>query len=240
MVLQQFIMTGTVRFGSPMMDKGTFIIDIDEAQELLDMNDGTGELLGFFKDKIYDDQRASKIAEDFNSKYLNSPDEYAPVMFTLKEQNDLGTSLDIAESFLGAFIFVFILAMSLVLWNTGLIGGLRRYNEFGIRLALGESKRNVFNLMLLEASIIGIIGSIIGTFLGISLCYYLQEVGIDISKDVENSSIIVPSIIRAHITEDLYFIGFIPGLFSMLFGTALAGRGIFKRETARLFKELEV
>ena len=240
MVLQQFIMTGTVRFGSPMMDKGTFIIDIDEAQELLDMNDGTGELLGFFKDKIYDDQRASKIAEDFNSKYLNSTDEYAPVMFTLKEQNDLGTSLDIAESFLRAFIFVFILAMSLVLWNTGLIGGLRRYNEFGIRLALGESKRNVFNLMLLEASIIGIIGSIIGTFLGISLCYYLQEVGIDISKDVENASIIVPSIIRAHITEDLYFIGFIPGLFSMLFGTALAGRGIFKRETARLFKELEV
>jgi hypothetical protein len=26
----------------------------------------------------------------------------------------------------------------------------------------------------------------------------------------------------------------------MLFGTALAGRGIYKRETARLFKELEV
>jgi hypothetical protein len=26
----------------------------------------------------------------------------------------------------------------------------------------------------------------------------------------------------------------------MLIGTALAGRGIYKRETARLFKELEV
>ena len=32
----------------------------------------------------------------------------------------------------------------------------------------------------------------------------------------------------------------IPGLVSMFFGTALSGRGIFKRETARLFKELEV
>ena len=48
MVLQRFIMTGTVRFGSPMMDKGTFIIDIEEAQELLEKNDGTGELLGYF------------------------------------------------------------------------------------------------------------------------------------------------------------------------------------------------
>ena len=40
--------------------------------------------------------------------------------------------------------------------------------------------------------------------------------------------------------NNLLYVGFIPGLFSMLLGTALAGRGIFKRETARLFKELEV
>ena len=72
------------------------------------------------------------------------------------------------------------------------------------------------------------------------LCYYLQEVGIDISDDTANSTIIMPSVMRAYITPNLFFIGFIPGLFSMLFGTALAGRGIYKRETARLFKELEV
>ena len=50
----------------------------------------------------------------------------------------------------------------------------------------------------------------------------------------------MPSVMRAYITSDLLYVGFIPGLFSMLLGTALAGRGIFKRETARLFKELEV
>ena len=71
-------------------------------------------------------------------------------------------------------------------------------------------------------------------------CYYLQEYGIDISSDIENSTIIMPSVMRAYITSDLFYVGFIPGLFSMLLGTALAGRGIFKRETARLFKELEV
>ena len=144
------------------------------------------------------------------------------------------------DAFSGVFLFVFIIAMSLVLWNTGLIGGLRRYNEFGIRLALGESKRNVFKLMMVEATIIGLIGSIFGTTLGIIFCYYLQEYGIDISSDIENSTIIMPSVMRAYITSDLFYVGFIPGLFSMLFGTALAGRGIFKRETARLFKELEV
>jgi len=240
MVFQSYEMTGTVRFGSPLMDKGTFIIDINDAQNMLDMENGTGELLGYFKDDKYDDPKALVIAENFNAKFQESKDEYAPVMFTLKDQNGLRESLDMGDAFSGIFIFIFILAMSLVLWNTGLIGGLRRYNEFGIRLALGESKNNVFKLLLIEASFIGLIGSIIGTILGIIFCYYLQEVGIDISDDTANSTIIMPSVMRAYVTPNLFFIGFIPGLFSMLFGTALAGRGIYKRETARLFKELEV
>tara|TARA_B110000438_G_scaffold9424_1_gene9517 strand:+ start:387 stop:1661 length:1275 start_codon:yes stop_codon:yes gene_type:complete len=240
MVFQSYEMTGTVEFGSPLMDKGTFIIDIRDAQNMLDMENGTGELLGYFKDDKYDDQKALVIAENFNAKFQESKDEYTPVMFTLKDQNGLRESLDVGDAFSGIFIFIFILAMSLVLWNTGLIGGLRRYNEFGIRLALGESKNNVFKLLLIEASVIGLIGSIIGTSLGLVFCYYLQEVGIDISKDVANSTIIMPSVMRAYVTSDLFYIGFIPGLFSMLFGTALAGRGIYKRETARLFKELEV
>ena len=240
MVFQSFEMTGTVRFGSPLMDKGTFIIDISDAQNMLDMENGTGELLGYFKDNRYDDQKALIISENFNTKFNESKDEYAPMMLTLKDQNGLRESLDMGDAFSGIFIFIFILAMSLVLWNTGLIGGLRRYNEFGIRLALGESKNSVFKLLLIEASVIGTIGSIIGTILGVIFCYYLQEVGIDISEDTANSTIIMPSIMRAYVTPNLFFIGFIPGLFSMLFGTALAGRGIYKRETARLFKELEV
>ena len=240
MVFQSFEMTGTVRFGSPLMDKGTFIIDISDAQNMLDMENGTGELLGYFKDNRYDDQKALIISENFNTKFNESKDEYAPMMLTLKDQNGLRESLDMGDAFSGIFIFIFILAMSLVLWNTGLIGGLRRYNEFGIRLAIGESKNNVFKLLLLEASVIGSIGSTIGTILGLIFCYYLQEVGIDISDDTANSTIIMPSVMRAYVTPNLFFIGFIPGLFSMLFGTALAGRGIYKRETARLFKELEV
>ena len=240
MVFQNYEMTGTVKFGSPLMDKGTFIIDISDAQNMLDMENGTGELLGYFKDDKYDDQKALIIAKNFNAKYKESEDEYAPIMVTLKDQNGLRESLDMGDAFSGIFVFIFILAMSLVLWNTGLIGGLRRYNEFGVRLALGESKNNVFKFLLIEASIVGLIGSIIGTILGLIFCYYLQEVGIDISADTANSTIIMPSVMRAYVTSDLFFIGFIPGLFSMLFGTALAGRGIYKRETARLFKELEV
>jgi putative ABC transport system permease protein len=56
---------------------------------------------------------------------------------------------------------------------------------------------------------------------------------------MKNATMMVPAIFRAQITPTTYYIGFIPGLFSTILGTALSGYGIFKRNTARLFKELE-
>ncbi len=46
-------------------------------------------------------------------------------------------------------------------------------------------------------------------------------------------------VMKAKITPEAYYIGFIPGIFATTLGTALAGIGIFKRKTAQLFKELQ-
>lgn len=240
MTFQNFKVSGTIRFGAGAMDRGAVIIDIADAQQMLDMEDATGELLGFSKLNVYDDDEAQTMAEEFNQKYKDSSDEYAPIMLPLREQNNLGEMLDYSNFVSGIFVFVFVFAMSIVLWNTGLLGGLRRYQEFGIRLALGESKGQIYRALILEAILIGIVGSIVGTIIGISGSYYLQIVGIDISEFMHNSTMLMPSVIRAKVMPYMFFIGFIPGLLAMVFGTMLSGIGIYKRQTARLFKELEV
>jgi len=130
--------------------------------------------------------------------------------------------------------------MSVVLWNTGLLGGLRRYKEYGIRLALGESKGSIYRKSIIEAVLIGAIGSTLGTFLGLIATYYMQEIGLDISDLMDKSSMIMPSTIRAKIIPNQIYIGFIPGVLAMVLGNMLSGMGIYKRETANLFKELEV
>jgi putative ABC transport system permease protein len=240
MTFKTFKISGTIRFGTSAMDKGALIIDISDAQLMLDMDDASGEILGYLKSGVYDQGEADKIATRFNSKYKKSTDEFSPEMLTLREQNNLASLLDYANVMSALFIFIFVLAMSIVLWNTGLLGGLRRYQEFGIRLALGESKAQIYWSMVLEAVLIGVIGSILGTVIGLGLTYYMQVVGIDISSYLDNSSMIMPSVLRAKVTPNLFYIGFIPGVFAMVFGTMLAGIGIYKRETANLFKELEV
>jgi len=145
-----------------------------------------------------------------------------------------------SESMATVFVGIFVFAMSLVLWNTGLLGGLRRYQEFGIRLALGESKGRIYRNLILEAILIGAIGSVVGTFIGLTVCYLMQKYGIDVSGMMPESTMMYPNVLRAKVTPDLFYIGFIPGLFSMVLGNMLAGIGIYKRETAQLFKELEV
>ena len=130
----------------------------------------------------------------------------------------------------------------IVLWNMGLMNGLRRYGEIGMRLAMGESKGQVYRSMILEAIIIGFIGTVMGTVVGLGLTYYMQEVGIDYTKGLENltsTNLIMSNVFYAKVTPDLYYIGFIPGVLATVLGTMLAGRAIYKREMAQLFKELE-
>jgi len=56
---------------------------------------------------------------------------------------------------------------------------------------------------------------------------------------LKDSTFLMPSIMRAHINLTTFYIGFVPGIFSTVIGSMLAGIGIYKRQTANLFKELE-
>ncbi|HRJ16499.1 MAG TPA: FtsX-like permease family protein, partial [Saprospiraceae bacterium] len=240
MSFANFAVAGTVRFGMPVLDRGAIIVDITDAQSALDMQDAAGEVLGFFKSDQYEEAAALEVKTAFNARFQNDDDEFAPLMQRLNDQNGLEEYLVLSKSMSGIMIFVFIFAMSIVLWNTGLLGGLRRYNEFGIRLAMGEEKKRLFRSLIIESVVIGLAGSVLGTALGLSAAYYLQETGLDFGSAVQGGSMMMPTVFRAHIGAQTFYIGFIPGLFSMVLGNALSGLGIYRRKTAELFKELSV
>ncbi|NOZ03490.1 MAG: FtsX-like permease family protein [FCB group bacterium] len=240
LAMQNFIVVGTVRFGIAPMDRGAMIADISGVQSALAMDDAAGEVLGFFRNDLYDPATAHRIQSEFNRRFEGNDDEFTPVMLTLEDQNDLGTALRIFESASSIMIFIFVMVMSIVLWNTGLMGSLRRYGEMGVRLAIGESKGHIYGTLILEALVIGFVGSVAGTMLGLSAAYYLQVHGVDISGMVKNSSVLMSNVMRAKISPSSYYIGFIPGFLATVLGSMISGIGIFKRQTAQLFKELEV
>ena len=240
MTFGNYKISGTVRFGSAVMDRGAVIIDLADARNLLDMDDAAGEILGYYQDGVYHDKEAGMMADHFNKGIEKIKDEYSPEMLSLRNQNQLSSLLDYMNHFSGIFIFIFVCAMSIVLWNTGLLGGLRRYNEFGVRLAMGEEKRHIYHSLLYESAMVGVIGSVVGTVFGLCLSYFIQEHGLHFGNTMKNASMMLPGVFKASVVPEAYFIGFIPGVLSMVVGNALSGIGIYKRDTARLFKELEV
>jgi putative ABC transport system permease protein len=238
MSITNFTVCGTIKFGATALDRGGMVADINSIRKALDMQDATGEILGFLPGGEYDDLQAAAISADFNENYSDPEDDYSPIMLSLREQGTMTMMLDIMDYFRGIIIGVFMFAMAIVLWNSGLLGGLRRYGEMGLRIAIGEEKKHIYRSLITESIFIGLAGSVVGTAFGLLFASLLTR-GIDIGGMMGNSSMMMQSVMKARITTDAYFIGFIPGVLATAIGTALAGIGIFKRKTAQLFKELQ-
>lgn len=239
MALANFTVAGTVRFGISAIDRSAMIADIDDVREALNMENGAGEILGFFPDFFYAHPKAEELVSVFNAHFTDSEDEFSPIMGTLKEQSGMADILDLVGSMYSIIIVFFIVVMSIVLWNAGLMGSLRRFGEIGVRLAMGETKGHVYRSMLGESLLIGAVGSVFGTILGLGLAFLLQEKGIPIAGMMKNASMLFSNVMRAKVTLGSYFIGLIPGLAATFLGTSVAGLGIYRRQTSQLFKELE-
>ncbi|MCF8346921.1 MAG: FtsX-like permease family protein [Bacteroidales bacterium] len=240
MMFYTFVVSGTLKFGMTVLDRGAIFMDIRDARLALDMEDGASEILGYFKEGGYDDLKAQALTDAFNAKYSKENDEFSPIMTTLSQDSGMESYLSIVDNMGSIMAMIFIFAMSIVLWNTGLLGGLRRYSEFGVRLALGEEKKHIYKTTIYEALMIGIIGSVIGTAFGLALSYRMQTHGLDLSGMTENMGMMIPAVFRAQVTASQFYIGFIPGVVATVLGSALAGFAIYKRKTAQLFHELEV
>jgi len=239
MAIRNFTVAGTVRFGISALDRGAVIADVADIQQALDMEDAAGEIVGFFRDSFYDDKKAVALADAFNAAHKGDAGDFAPEMVPLRSQSGLGQMIDLVTQVYSLMLVVFILVMSIVLWNAGLMGSLRRYGEFGIRLALGEDKGRLYRSLIAEGLVIGAVGSAVGTALGLALTYYLQNKGINIGSMMQNASIVMSDTVRARVTPVSYFIGFVPGLAATFLGRAVSGIGVYKRQTAELAKEFE-
>ena len=237
-----FNISGIFNLNKGQTDKQMILLDISGAQDALDMNGAATEILGFTNDLFYNDEDAIEIRSSFNENNRNSSDIFGPIMIALRDTNQMGTMVDFSNAALAVIGGIFLVIVMIVLWNMGLMNGLRRYGEIGLRLAMGESKGQVYRSMITEAVIIGLTGTLLGTGLGLSITYYVQENGISYAEAFEEMALknmVMPNVFYSKVTPDLFYVGLLPGLLATVLGTMLAGLAIYRREMAQLFKELE-
>ena len=75
---------------------------------------------------------------------------------------------------------MFIVAMGIL--NTMLMNVLERSKEFGVLMAIGLNQTAIVKLIVLEASLIGIFGGVIGAMLGVAAAYPWVANGLDLTS----------------------------------------------------------
>ena len=239
MAMYNFRIAGTIKFGISALDRSSVIADIKGVRKALDMDNAASEIVGYTTDYVYNDKAMRKLRDAFNRVHSGSKDRFSPIMLCLTDQRGMDQMVDMVNFIGSLLVVVFVSAMSIVLWNAGLMNSIRRYGEIGVRLAIGEPKGEIYRSMILESLVIGIIGSAIGSILGLALSYYLQYIGFNMGDMMQRSNLLLTTEVRARVDAVSYFIGFIPGVGASVIGTCFAGIGIYRRQTSQLFKELE-
>jgi putative ABC transport system permease protein len=95
MSINNFTVCGTIKFGVAALDRGGIIADISGIRYAMDMEDATGEILGYFPGGEYPDEQAIAMAESFNAEHSDEEDRFSPLMVPLRNQNNLTGMIDI-------------------------------------------------------------------------------------------------------------------------------------------------
>ena len=246
LVMDNYRVVGLVKFGVSAMDKKMVLIDLADAQDSFYMEDMITDWLGFLPAQysLSDYEAIKKNMKQPLSKLIEMPpkswaEDDQAILLTIRDQQNIGAIADKFNIIKGFVVGIFTFLMMLVLWNAGILNGIHRYGEMGLRLAFGESHwRVIFNTGI-EGLFVGVLGTLAGCIFGGVFAWFLQEVGINMGDSFAQSGLMINDVVRARLTTGAFIQGVIPGVFASVAGNLIASIAIFKRTESNLFRELE-
>ena len=246
LVADNYTVVGFVKFGVTAMDKKMVLIDLIDAQNTFYMEDTVTDWLGYFPPSFnftnYVDVK-NKINFNLNVWTKSPPKDWAkddiPITLSILDQQNIGSMVKTFTLIKSFVVGIFTFLMMLVLWNAGVLSGIHRYGEMGLRLAFGEPHWKLISTLAIEGLFIGILGSIVGCIIGGTFTWYLQDIGLNMGDAFSKSGLMINDVVRARLSLEGFIQGIIPGIFSSVTGTLVASLAIFKRSEANLFRELE-
>ncbi|MEE8316326.1 MAG: FtsX-like permease family protein [Syntrophobacteria bacterium] len=144
---------------------------------------------------------------------------------------EVSDMINLFDAFIWIFGLIFLLAAGMGVMNTMLMATYERIREFGILKALGATPWGIIRDVAAEALVLAVLGTALGTILGLAGSYYLQEVGLDLSIFAGTYSVggvAFDPIWKATISPKMVFIPvvlmLIIGLVASLYPAALAAR----------------
>ncbi len=164
---RQFEVTGTFTTGMYEYDTQNVYTTLQDAQDLLGIRD-KDEVSGIGV-RTSDPGRATEIGDAIQAK-LGYP-YYVESWITTN--NALFSALRLEKLAMGLILFLIVVVAAFNIVSTLVMVVADRTREIGILKAMGMTSRGILRVFILQGAWIGIIGTVLGTALGLVLCWLL-------------------------------------------------------------------
>lgn len=173
MVAESFTLIGIITSGEMGLDRGMAITSLGTLQNMVDM---PGQVTTFAI--RLPQHRLAQVTEELAARLQGESLEVMPwsSMFPVMQE-----WVTLHNGFLYLFVGVVLFIVLAGELNTLLLSMLERTRELGVLIAIGTSQQQVAMLLVLEALIIGLLGTIGGLLLGFTIVYVTGFTGIDLS-----------------------------------------------------------
>ena len=183
---------GLFKTHSTEFDKSTIYISLGDAQSLLQVNDNVYEYAMILDDYTKAEKVKQNIQNSLSDEYeVLTYEDILPLVIIQVEMTR--ESMMVINLIVGmALIFGIINAMLMAVFE--------RIQEIGVLMSIGMKNRKIFMLFIIEAFLIGLIGTAAGLFIGSIIVALFGSSGIDLSMFAESlqsfgiGSVLYPSI----------------------------------------------
>ncbi|HHW88228.1 MAG TPA: ABC transporter permease [Chloroflexi bacterium] len=159
---------GLYSLGSPELEKSTAFITLEQAQSLFDLRDQSTEVAISLSDVGHEVTVIPALQAALPGYEVDS-------WKTLKPE--ITETLATKQIFTTVLGVVVVLIASIGILNLQLMAVFERTREMGVLAALGMKGRQIMTLFLVEGTLIGFVGAVIGCLLGVGLVTLIRLAG---------------------------------------------------------------
>lgn len=198
--------SGIFRTGVNSLDGMVFQMSLEDARILLGM-EGGAQQIAVTLSGTRNVEAARKIAADIAAK--RSSQELSVLPWT--SIGEFPTMIQLMKAlYYWIFIFVALLG-AFIIANVMTMVILERKREIGILMSMGMPRKRILTLFLLEGTMLGFIGSLFGTGLGVALIAILGKKGFDMTSALAGFSWPLDNVIYPSVTPGTLFVGIVMG-----------------------------
>jgi ABC-type lipoprotein release transport system permease subunit len=162
----RYQLVGTLELGVTEFDQSLALLPLEEIQQFLDYGERVSHVALFAEQSEKTEAIAADASSIFDDDY-----EVVPWPTLMPDFAQLITLDDVANRL---SLAILILVAGFGLLNTVLMTVLERVHEFGLMRAIGAKPRTLFLSVMLEASILALLGIAAGVLVAIPLVLYME------------------------------------------------------------------